>query len=309
MEKRFIKTSILLAGLALASVACTKNKIDQTPDDSQEQITTSSDESEVNSALDKIVEDANTLLSGSSMAGGRSDGLICGATIDSTLKSQGIFKLLFDGNTACIYGRRFRSGSITIKLSGAEKWSDAGAVLSITLENYKVTRISDNKSLTFNGTKSITNVNGGLVRKLSDGGASVVHKVRGNLSITFDDGTQRAWQVARKRTIKLASSVYTVAIEGDTTILGQSNIDVWGLNRKGNSFYGAISEPIVLSSACEYHAISGAKQHKRLTREISVVFGVDASGKKVTAPECPYGFSVTWTNIKGNTRTEIVAYK
>lgn len=307
MEKRLLKTSILIASLALAFVSC-KNKVEETPDDSQEQITTSSDESDVNSAVDKILEDANSLLSGSSLSGGRADGLICGATVDSALKANGILKLTFDGSTTCVYGTRTRSGSITMSLPEGTKWSTAGAVLTITLDNYKVTRVSDGKSLTFNGTKKITNVNGGLIRNLSDGGASVVHKVRGNLSITFDDGTQRTWQVARLRTIKLASSVYTVTIAGDTSVLGRNNIDVWGVNRRGNTFYGAISEPIILSSACEYHAISGTKEHKGLAREIAVVFGVDASGNVVSGT-CPYGFKITWTNAKGNTRTAVVAYR
>ena len=78
-------------------------------------------------------------------------------------------------------------------------WKDQGASLTLTFQDLKITRVSDNKSITINGTHTYTNVTGGLLINLLILG-TVTHSITSsNMSITFDDNTQRTWQVAKQR--------------------------------------------------------------------------------------------------------------
>jgi hypothetical protein len=306
MKKNFIKPLILATAVAAMLVSCNRRDNDLTPDDTTEQTTTSSDEANVTSYVEDLVKDVNDVVSGSSSSGARVEGAsICGATIDST-SAKGNIILNFDGSTTC-NGRRTRSGTVTVSLTKGSKWTEAGAQLTVVLANYKVTRVSDNKSVTLNGTKTITNVNGGLIKSIASG-ETIVHKIKGNMAVTFDDGSVRAWQIARKRTFSNNSSVYKVTLEGDTSIAGIGNVDVWGTNRFSNPFYGVISSPIVRTSTCDYDAVSGVKVHKGLAREITITFGVDSNGDVVTST-CPYGYKAAWTNRKGASRTAVIQYR
>lgn len=308
MNSYLYKTALLsfvVIGTIVSS--CKKDKTDDSTDDSSEELSISSDESGFSAETEQALQDANTVLSGSSLAGAKVAAVsICGATIDSSQKANGIITLSFDGTSTCIYSTRTRSGSITLSLPAGTKWADAGAKLTVTFNNYKVTRISDGKSITLSGSKVVTNVNGGLARNLTSG-SSLVHTIRGSITVTFDDNSQRSWQIARKRTTSLSGSVYSIKIEGDTTVSGNTNIDVWGTNRYGNMFYASLTNPVVYSSACNYHAVSGEVVHQGLLRTVTATFGVDQSGNAVSSG-CPYGYKVSWTNIRGVFKQAIVQY-
>lgn len=309
MKKQFLKITFAVALLGLTVSSCKKSESDATPDDFTEQSTGSSDNSEFNTSINSIIDDANTAISGTYMAGGRTEATtICGATVVTDSASR-IVTITYDGTSACNNAKRTRSGTVVVSLPANTKWKDAGAELTVTLTNFKSTRISDGKSITLNGTKTITNVNGGLVKLLSSGSNTVVHKIKGTFTIKFDDGSTRAWQIARKRTISVANNVTSISIEGDTTVLGYSNLESWGVNRYGKTFYTSINTPIVLSSTCDYDAVSGVVVHKGLTREITATYGVDAAGNSVTGTNCPYGFKIEWVNLRNQSKTSIIQYK
>jgi hypothetical protein len=302
------KIAMLVLAAGMIFTACKKDKDTETEDNTEE-ISSSSDDARFSDESEQAIEDANTLLSGSSLAGAKTAAVsICGATIDSSQKTNGIITMNFDGTSTCINNTRTRSGSITLSLPAGVKWADAGAVLTITFNNYKVTRVSDGKSVTFSGSKTITNVTGGLSRNLTSGG-SIEHKVRGAITITFDDNSQRSWQIARKRTISVDGSTYAVITEGDTTVAGNSNVVIWGQNRYGRAFYGVIEQPIINNSDCEWHAVSGKRILKGLLREVTLTFGVDNAGNPVSSGNCPYGFKINWTNKAGDTKQSIIQYK
>jgi len=41
---------------------------------------------------------------------------------------------------------------IVLSMAQGVRWRDAGAQLNISFQNFKITRLSDNKSITINGT-------------------------------------------------------------------------------------------------------------------------------------------------------------
>jgi hypothetical protein len=190
-----------------------------------------------------------------------------------------------------------------VQLVSGNKWSDVGAQLRITYTNLRITQISSGKSITLNGYHQLTNVTGG--KAFVD--ASVVQTVRGEMQVSFDNATSRNWQVARKRVVNFNNGNYDITISGDTTVLGMNNIVIWGTNRNGNEFYTQISQPIVFNSTCPGKPVSGVKIHKKLAREITVTFGVDASGMPVSG-SCPYGFKINWTNVRNVNKTAVISY-
>jgi hypothetical protein len=79
---------------------------------------------------------------------------------------------------------------VIISIPAGVHWGDEGAAVTITVQHLKITRVRDNKSITINGTKTITNVSGGLLVNRT---INVTHIC---LSITFDNGKQRVWSVS-----------------------------------------------------------------------------------------------------------------
>jgi hypothetical protein len=309
--------SLVLVGALLTS--CRKDKSDDIDtDETAEQTVNASDERTMSSEMDNTEDDANRLML--NYPGFRGLGWVgvitgnnipCNSTVDTSLKSQGKLTVTFNGNSCD--NKRFRTGVISLQLpynsltNTVTPWSTAGCVLTVTFTNFKVTRLSDNKSITLNGTKYITNVNGGLVDDANSFASPIVHHITGAMQITFDDGTTRSWNIDRTRSIARSNAITTVTITGNATQSGISNVSVWGINRKGNSFTVSIPAPIVLSSTCNFNPISGVRVHSGVIRVLTATFGVDQSGNAVTSG-CPYGYKINWVNKKGVAKQAVISY-
>jgi hypothetical protein len=86
-----------------------------------------------------------------------------------------------------------------VSMAQGVQWKNAGAAVTITFQNVKITRLRDNKSVTINGAQTYTNVSGGLLANLPILN-SITHRIHSsNLSLSFNDGTQRNWQVDKQR--------------------------------------------------------------------------------------------------------------
>ena len=235
----------------------------------------------------------------------------CNAVIDSSLMSQGTIIITFNGNNCG--GNRTRTGSITLQLpydatsNTVTPWTTAGCVLTVTFSQYRITKMMNGKSITFNGSKQITNVNGGLVDDATSFITPIVHRITGMMQITFDNNTTRTWNIDRTRTIERTNNLTTIAITGNATANGISNVAMWGINRKGNSFTVSIPTPVVLNSACSFNAISGVRILQGLVRVLTVTYGVDQSGNVVSSG-CPFGYRLNWINKQGNPVQVIIAY-
>lgn len=305
-------TLLLGAFLVLALNGCKKDEDPEVYSGAEER-THSADESQMSTETDQVLSETEDLyaLGSAGMGGsGKTSMMVpCGATLDSVPATK-TYILTFDGTTACVNGTRTRQGTITLQLVTGNQWQDVGAELQITYTNYKVTRLSDGKTLTLNGTHTIVNTTGGLVPQMQDSGPNIIRNVTGNLALTFDDATQRTWNVSVQRTWTKANGVWTVSTAGQGTAGGHSNLSQWGTTRFGGLFYVETQQPVVANSTCGwFKPISGRKLHHRPVRSVTVTLGVDANGNANTSSNCAYGFKVEWVNTNsGNTGTAIVSY-
>jgi hypothetical protein len=322
MKKGIFKFSILMLSCTLIFTACNKKKDPQPADDTSAQTQNGNDDSNASSESDAALNDANTAIAGQiAMNGARvAAGLTgAGATyVYDTIATNKRITITYDGITQ-INGRT-RTGTLTATIPLAKHWADTGAVLTLTFTNLKATRVSDGKSITLNGTKTVTNVNGGNIKTLtSTCTGSLVHKIRTtNMVLTFDDGTTRTWNVARTRTITCSSGSLSISITGDTAIGVHSNVAMWGTNRAGNTFYSIISTPVVwksttisLNNICTANAyfvpVSGVRVIQGLDHALTITFGVSSTGAIVTTG-CPYGLKLDWINAKGESKEVIRPY-
>lgn len=303
--------AILFAGILITGCKKDKDPIAPAPaDDMSEQSVAANDQTNVENESNACMDDANSVLGGISTTRDMQTFSFCNITIDSSQKAIGLIVLTYTGNNCA--NTRSRSGSISIQLpyvNGAVvRWKELGSMLTLTFNNYKVTRLSDGKSLTFNGTHSVTNVNGGLLINITAGNP-IVHKVRANMVLTFDDGTNRTWGAARTRTFAIANNILSASVVGDTTMDSFSNVAMWGTNRNGVSFDIAITTPVVyvFGGSCLFKPYSGVRVHHKLAHEITVTYGVDANGVVVTSG-CPYGFKANWINGQGVAKEVVKAY-
>ncbi len=307
--------ALLIAGLVFTS--CKKDKVaspateaDEAPAFAQH----SADVNTSNNTADMSMEDAENSIAPSSLSGSRVSSLytnICGASVDTTQISSNKTVVITYTGTSCD-GLRSRSGVISVQLTTGNRWKDVGAVLTITYTNFKVTTISTGKSTTLNGVHVITNVTGGIVNHigLNTNPTTITRKIRAiNMSITFDDGTVRSWSAARKRTWTGSAGVpNSLTIEGDTTLAGVSNTEVWGTNRAGNAFTTVLNTPLVVNSTCGWYApISGMKTHSFNSRVSTITFGTDANGN-IVSTGCPTNYIINWTSPNGVAKYYIGTY-
>src|ERR1043166_5587309 len=226
--KRFMYLSLIgLVAVGLTFSSC-KKKDKEEDDDTADQIEAAQDESTIHTESEAAFNDANTSLGASGL---NKSNLIAGATIDSGSIAQKKLFIHYNGNN--FDNSRFRSGYVQVQLTNGAKWRDAGAVITITFTNFKVTKNPNGKSVTINGSITVTNETGGKVFE----DANVIHHVAGSLAFTFDNGTSRTWNIARKRTFANAAGVLKVTTEGEGSQEGLNNLLVWGTTRKGQTFY------------------------------------------------------------------------
>lgn len=311
--KTIIYTGLLtLALTGMLFTGCKKDDTTtktETTDDSAELQQDGNDNAMVQSNDDKALDDANAAMDATTLSG-KTEGVgsftVCDAslTTDTTAKKVTI---TYSEANSCPSSNVKRSGTITLQLTGANRWKDEGAVLTMKFINYKVTRKSDTASVTYNGTRTITNVHGGTIFTLATS-TPIVHKIRAiDMSITFDNGTTRTWSSARERTITYNSGIVTVTAKGDTTLSGTPNTEFWGTNRNGKSFTSTLTS-FSANNDCGFNRPTlGVMVRKVGLRTITVTLGVDALGEVVTTG-CPTHYKIAYTNALGKTKTAVVQY-
>jgi len=186
--------------------ACKKENNNSKNDDQQTEIAyQSDDQSRVSSEIDAVANDADISIENSTGFTGRvSQGqsllsdTVCDANVAYDIASNPrTITITYNGGNC--WGTRTRTGKVIIAMAQGVQWKDQGASLTLTFQDLKITRVSDNKSITINGTQTYTNVTGGLLINLLTLG-TITHSITSsNMSITFDDGTQRTWNVAKQR--------------------------------------------------------------------------------------------------------------
>jgi hypothetical protein len=127
------------------------------------------------------------------------------------------------------------------------------------------------------------------------------------MTVTFDNNTQRSWQIAKQRTFTYNNGIVITTV-GTHTDGSTTGISEWGINRFGNIFVTAIVQPMVIRQDCDWRLVSGRVTHSRLAANVDVTFGLDSAGNPVTCPSGPFYMKIVWTNANNVVRTYIVAY-
>jgi hypothetical protein len=307
MKKQVFVLPLVILSLAFVFTACQKE--DTPPEETPQAATHSEDNSRFNAEMDIVSQDANLALEGNIGFSGRGNGIqtLCDATIAiDTMSNPRTITITYNG-TNCL-GNRIRTGVIVISMPANVRWRDAGAAVTLSFQNYKVTRVSDNKSITINGSKTITNQSGGLLINLATAGP-ITHIVSSSgLAVSFDNGTFRSWEVARKHVYSFNSGA-VLTVTGNHTDGTVTGIAEWGTNRFGAAFTTVISEPLVIRQDCDFRLTSGKVEHSTPNFTGTTTFGLDASGNPTGCPGTGvYYMKIVWTGPNNNTHTVIWPY-
>ena len=311
MKKSLLYLAVFTLSLPVIFTACKKNSSEANADNNTQVTVQTDDQSRVFEETGAISNDVNlTLEASSSTITGRemnTQSLICDATVGVDTVSNPR-KITITYNGANCLGNRSRTGVVVISIAAGVRWKNAGAAISLTYQNLKITRLNDNKSITINGTHTITNVSGGLLVNLANL-QSITHTIiSSNMSVTFDDGTQRTWQVARQHVFTYNNGI-VLSIRGTHTDGVTTGIEEWGTTRFGSIFTSSTREPMVIRQDCSFRLVSGTIKHQTVLGTTTAVFGLNASG---IATSCPgsgsYYFKADWLGLNGKTFTIILPY-
>jgi hypothetical protein len=309
MQSKIRSIAVISLIMAISIVSCKKSDTSTTTTDTTTELTAQTDDqSNVSTTSDAVENDVNLFVDANTSFNGRMEGvegMPCNATAVAD-SSNSIKRITITYNGTNCAGNRSLTGVVVISTLIGTHWKDAGAVLTINTQNLKVTRLSDSKSIVINGSKTITNVTGGRLSELSS--KTITHTIIGADSITFDNGKQRIWQVAKQRVFTYNNGA-VITTTGTHTDAGVSGIAEWGTNRFGNAFVTAISQPLVIRQDCDFRLVSGTVIHSKLVADVTVTFGLDATG---TPTACPgtgtYYFKAVWQGVNGVTKTIILPY-
>ncbi|GGA85890.1 hypothetical protein [Puia dinghuensis] len=330
MKTKNIQHLLVATSLSLLLFACSKNNSNSssTPSNSDLQ-TQSTDQTEITAETDAAFNDVNTAMTSQATVSGASEGssLRYGVTVDGgnqdtvksyicdavvtidTVDNPRTITINYNGANCSL--TRTRTGKVVISFAKGVTWRTQGAVVTVTFDSLKITRLSNGKTLTLNGTHTYTNVTGGSLASLSASNAGpIIHTVTSNnMSITFDNGAQRSWNIARQRSFTYSSGL-VMTETGMQTQNGVSGISEWGTNRFGNAFTMQIVNGLVISQSCFFQLTTGQVALTNVAGTTDITFGLDANGNSTGCPVSPatYYFKLVWTGNGGKTYTTIQAY-
>jgi hypothetical protein len=307
MKKTSLFHYLLVFTLLIGFTACKKdaNK------DNDEMATHSDDQSQFSAEIDAVANDADITIESSSSLTGRFEGVqgvICDATVTMDLANNPrTITITYDG-TVCPGAFHKRQGVVVISMPQGVQWKNAGAAVTVTFQNLKITRLSDSKSITINGAQTYTNVSGGLLINLVALG-TITHTITSNgLSITFNNNSERNWQVAKQRTFTYNNGA-VITTTGTHTDGANTHIAEWGTNRFGGAFATSIQEPLVVRQDCSFRLTSGRVKHTTPLVTATATFGLNANGEPASCPGlAPFYFKIVWTGPNGNSITVIRPY-
>lgn len=289
---------LVLAVLTFSFTSCKKDKIDEGNSDfaSIEQL--SADENDVEAITDDAMKDVEGVLSYHGGQMKSTMGIPCNATLDSASVVNDTITLYITYNGLSCNGKRNRVGQVEIRKRVGTHWGQPGASINYRYINFAVTRVATGRTITLNGSKTFTNVSGGFVWQVGMAVNSVVQRVNGNMSITFDDGTTRLWNVARQRTYSGSQGQLLMTVDGFGQSGDYTNLVTWGTNRAGEEFFTQISQSVVHKELCGFDPVAGIKVHTipAQSKSATITFGYNSNNEPITGDECPTRFRIDWVH-------------
>ena len=309
MKRQLALLSIVTLFASLTFTACKKEASTDTTSNT-EVSKHSEDQSRFSTEIDAVANDANVAVESNGSFTGRTDqvqSIICNANvIIDTMTNPRTITIVYNGLNC--QGTATRTGTVVLSMAQGVHWKDAGAVINVHFQDLHIVRVSDNKSITINGSKTLTNVSGGLLYQLATLGTITHTLTSTGLSITFDDGSQRVWQMAQQRVFTYQNGVVitTTGMHSDGTY---TNIAEWGLNRFGHPFVSATTAPMVIRQDCDFRLTSGQITHHTIGLTSVATFGLDANGSPTGCPGTGHYYcKIVWTGSNGNSYTVIFPY-
>ncbi|HXA02860.1 MAG TPA: hypothetical protein VNW99_12775 [Cytophagaceae bacterium] len=199
---------------------------------------------EVDGAMDDVNNFINNKIGGGSSYRMAAYNLPCGVvSIDSTTSNAGghkIYKVNYGGSTPC--GYKYKSGQVSFELRNQTAFNIAGASFLVTFTDYTVEVKATGSIIKLNGSMNVTNQSGGYIWQSVTAAATIIHKIRGSVNITFSDNTVRPRSYFQLRTWASTSapndwSGLSLTIAGDTTIGGASVIEIGKTKDAGQGTY------------------------------------------------------------------------
>lgn len=194
-------------------------------------------------------------------------------------------------------GQWSREGKIEVRRAQNTPFIDPGTVIRITYIDYSVTNTLTEKTIVINGTKTLTNVTGGLVRGVGTNGiTSVTRRVEGSLQVRFGNETTRSWTIARERKWTGTQGALVLTVKGIGESQNHANLTAWGVNRAGEEFLTSITTPVVYKQTCDWKPVAGVKVHTLPADEkvATVTFGYNNNNESIGVNDCPERFRVDW---------------
>ena len=288
-------TFLVIALIGLSFTGCKKDKTDKSTVDPASMQQLANDETAVQNASDQAMNDVDLVLSDNSLNSKGINPLPCNATLNiTTVNDTIIFTITYHGKSCD--SLRIRTGQVEIKKHVGTNWNQAGATVIVKHINFTITKVSNQKTITLNGTKTHENVSGGVIWQLGNGVTSIVHKTWGHEVVTFSDNTTRTWNVARQRTFTGTPTTLILTLDGFGSAANYNNLVVWGTNRQNENFYTQITQSVILRQVCDWDPCSGVKIHQipSDSKSATLTFGYNSNNQPITGDACPTKFRVDW---------------
>lgn len=287
---------VMIAALAFTFTSCKKDDLNNGTANPESLKQLSADENNIENIMNDAVSDISSIMSNNGGLYKSTAFLPCNATVDSVsiLNDTITLYVTYDGLNC--NNTRNRTGKIEIKAKVGTHWEDAGATVIYKYIDFTVTRVSNNSSVTLNGTKTFVNVNGGHRWQVGTAIESYVERISGSMQASFDNGTSRTWNVARQLTYTGTPGQINLSVDGFGTAGNYQNLVVWGSNRQGEDFYTQISQQVVCRQVCNGDPVSGIKIHQIPSdnKSATITFGYNDNNEPVTGDECPTRYRVDW---------------
>lgn len=313
MKKNLRLVLAAVIAVSVSFMSCKKTETNNNSGGNNSDLAThSDDQSRVSAGTDEMADDANAVIDNVAAFNGRPNGvdflpLPCNTTfvLDTVSTTK---RLTITYNGVNCYGNYSRTGKLVLTMPVDQHWGDVNAILTTEAQNFKITRIADGKSITINGTSTIKNVTGGHFYELASLG-TIIHEIGSTgITVTFDNGSQRSWQVAKKRTFSYVNGI-VITTQGNHTEGSVTDISEWGTNRFGGAFTTRITAPMIIRQDCNFRLVSGQVTNEGALGTAVATFGLDASGNPATTcPTGAYYYKIQWTGVNGATLSALYPY-
>ena len=287
MQKNILLTAACILTMTSTFVSCKKTAINDVTTENIKISAAADKQSRFSKELISFANDANILLQSKTSISGKFQnemGSLCNvtATTDSSNANINLITLNYNGLNCAGTGNF--NGLVVLSMAKNSSWKNAGTVMKSDFQNLKITRVSDNKSITITGVVDVTNVSGGKISDLPTRG-SITNTITGsNINVTFDDNTSLTLQEATQRLFTINNGTVLITTSGTHTEGATTGVSEWGVDDAGNNFITAYSKPLVMRQDCDYRIGTGEATTTKSDGKSIITFGLDATGVPTACP-------------------------